>query len=145
VPPTLTGFAARAGIALAPIDVSTKEYPVNQPAKFGFAIHYVTDIQAARRFYTEILGLEPERQAPTYVQFGSFAIASDESMTDQRETELYWLVDDAERALREISMQTKVTMPLKQLPFGKVFAVQDPAGNSCYLLELAANRPSKTA
>ena len=113
-------------------------------AKFGFAIHYVTDIQAARRFYSEILGLKVERQAPTFVQFGSFAIASDDSMTGKRDTELYFLVDDAELALRELSMQTKVTMPLKQQPFGKVFGVQDPAGNTCYLLELAASRPSKT-
>lgn len=118
---------------------------MTQPPRFGFAIHYVTDIQAARRFYNETLGLKLERQAPTFVQFGSFAIASDESMTGKRETELYWLVDDAERALGELSSQTKVTMPLKQLPFGKVFGVKDPSGNTCYLLELAANRPSKTA
>jgi hypothetical protein len=50
----------------------------------------------------------------------------------------------AERALGQLSRQTKVTMPLKQLPFGKVFGVKDPSGNTCYLLELAANRPSKT-
>ena len=115
-----------------------------QKPRFGFAIHYVTDIQAAHRFYNEILGLKVERQAPTFVQFETFAIASDESMSGKRETELYWLVDDAERALREVSSQTKVTMPLKQQPFGKVFGVQDPSGNTCYLLELAANRPSKT-
>ena len=116
---------------------------MSQAPRFGFAIHYVTDIQVARRFYAETLGLKVERQAPNFVQFGSFAIASDESMTGKRETELYWLVDDAERALRELSSQTQVTMPLKKLPFGKVFGVKDPAGNACYLLELSDNRPSQ--
>jgi catechol 2,3-dioxygenase-like lactoylglutathione lyase family enzyme len=116
---------------------------VTQKPQFGFAIHYVKDIQAARRFYVEVLGLKVERQAPTFVQFASFAIASDESMSGQRETELYWLVDDAERAFRELSSQAEVSLPLKQMPFGKVFGLKDPAGNACYLIELARERPSQ--
>lgn len=111
--------------------------------RFGFALEYVTDIEAAKRFYVDVLGLEMERHHPTFVQFASFAIANDESMSGSREPELYWLVDDAEAALKELSRKAEVSMPLRQMPFGKVFAIRDPAGRSRYLLELARERPSQ--
>ncbi len=114
----------------------------NKP-KFGFVLEYVTDIEAAKRFYVEVLGLEVERYHPTYVQFSHFAIANDQSMSGTREPETYWLVDDAEAALSELSPKAEVVMPLKQMPFGKVFAVKDPAGQPLYLLEFSANRPSR--
>lgn len=116
----------------------------NQP-RFGFALEYVTDIEAARRFYVEILGLEVERYHPTFVQFDSFAIASDESMSGRGEPELYWLVDDAEAAFRDLSQKAEVSLPLKQMPFGKVFGINDPAGRPRYLVELAHDRPSRPA
>src|SRR5512143_1152532 len=94
---------------------------------FAFVLEYVTDVEAARRFYTDVLGLEVERYHPAFVQFDRFAVASDESMTGSREPELYWVVEDAEAAFRELSGKAEVTMPLKQMPFGKVFAIKDPA------------------
>jgi catechol 2,3-dioxygenase-like lactoylglutathione lyase family enzyme len=114
----------------------------NQP-HFGFALEYVPDIEAAKRFYVEVLGLEVERYHPTFVQFQHFAIASDESMGGNNEPELYWLVADAEAAFNELSQKAEVSMPLKQMPFGKVFGIKDPAGRPRYLLELAQNRPSQ--
>ncbi len=111
--------------------------------RFGFVVEYVTDIEAAKRFYVEVLGLEVERYHPTFVQFSNFAIASDESLSGTREPEIYWLVDDAEAALSALSQKTEISIPLKQMPFGKVFAVKDPAGRLCFLLELAQNRPSR--
>jgi len=111
--------------------------------RFGFAVQYVSDIAAARRFYVEVLGLAVERTHPTFIQFASFAIASDESMTGSRETELYWLVDDAAAAFRRLSTTAEVSLPLTQKPFGKVFGIKDPSGHPCYLLELARDRPSK--
>jgi predicted enzyme related to lactoylglutathione lyase len=116
---------------------------MNNKPEFGFALEYVTDIEATMRFYVDVLGLEVERYHPTFVQFGRFAIASDESMSGSREPELYWLVDNAEAALKELSQKAKVMLPLNQMPFGKVFAVKDPAGRPRYLLELAKDRPSK--
>lgn len=110
---------------------------------FGFTLEYVTDIEVAKRFYVEVLGLEVERYHATFVQFNNFAIANDESLSGKRETELYWLVDNAEAAFNELSQKAKVTFPLKQLPFGKVFAIQDPDGRSRYLIELAQERPSQ--
>ena len=114
----------------------------NKP-EFGFVLEYVTDIEAARRFYVEILGLEVERISPVFVQFDHFAIASDESMSGNRDPEVYWLVDDAEAAFKDFSKKADVVMPLKQMPFGKVFGIKDPVGQPLYLVEFAQNRPSQ--
>ncbi len=111
--------------------------------KFGFVLEYVTDIEAAKRFYTDVLGLEVERTHPTYVQFEHFAIASDESMSGARDPEVYWLIDDAEAAFKELSQTAKIILPLKQMPFGKVIGIKDPAGQPLYLLEFAQTRPSQ--
>jgi predicted enzyme related to lactoylglutathione lyase len=112
--------------------------------RFGFALEYVTDIQAVKQFYVDVVGLEVEREAPVFVQFkGHFAIASDESISGTGETELYWLVDDAEAAFGELSQRAEVSQPLKQTPFGKLFVINDPAGHPIYMVELAADRPSR--
>lgn len=116
--------------------------------RFGFALEYVSDIEAAKRFYVEVLGLEVEREAPVFVQFkdqagANYAIASDESMSGSRGLEMYWLVDDAEAAFSELSQKVEVSVPLKQMSFGKVFGINDPAGQAQYLLEFARNRPSQ--
>ncbi len=111
--------------------------------KFGFYLEYVNDIETAKAFFTDIMGLEMERYHPTFVQFKNFAIASDASMSGKREPELYWLVEDAEMAFEEFRKKAEVVMPIKQMPFGKVFAIQDPAGRPQYILEFARERPSK--
>lgn len=113
--------------------------------RFGFVVEYVKDIAAARRFYTEVLGLAVEREHPTYIQFDRFAIASDAPMGGGGEPELYWLVDDAERAFNELPPNAEVSLPLTQRPFGRVFGVRDPDGHARYILELSANRPSRPA
>jgi predicted enzyme related to lactoylglutathione lyase len=117
-------------------------------ARFVFALEYVADVGAAKRFYVDVLGLDVERDSPTFVQFKdqagrNYAIATDAPVGGRRELELYWLVDDAEAAFAELSRKAEVSLPLKQLPFGKVFGVKDPDGQPQYLLELAQNRPSR--
>ncbi len=111
--------------------------------EFGFVLEYVTDIEAAKRFYVEIIGLEVERTSPVFIQFNHFAIASDESMSGNRDPEVYWLVDDAEAAFSDFSRKVDIIMPLKQMPFGKVFGIKDPAGQPLYMIEFAQNRPSQ--
>ena len=111
--------------------------------RFGFAIVYVEDLAAAKRFYTETLGLRVQREAPAFVQFDHFALAGDERQTPGDAPELYWLVDDAEAAHRAISTKATITRPLETLPFGKVFGVRDPTGATRLFVELAAARPSR--
>jgi predicted enzyme related to lactoylglutathione lyase len=111
--------------------------------QFAFVLEYVRDIGIAKRFYTEVLGLQMERYHPTFIQFSHFAVANDESMTGNRDPELYWLVDDAEAAFAELRERADVSMPLKQMPFGKVFGIKNPDGRPCYVLELARDRPSQ--
>ena len=116
--------------------------------RFGFALEYVTDVEAVKRFYVEVLGLAVEREHPTFVQFKdqagvNYAIASDESLGGNNELELYWLVDDVEAAYRELSDKVEVSVPLRQLPYGKVFGIKDPTGQPHYLLEFARDRPSQ--
>jgi catechol 2,3-dioxygenase-like lactoylglutathione lyase family enzyme len=111
--------------------------------QFGFVVQYVKDVEAARKFYTDVLGLKEQRYHPTYVQFEHFAIAGDEPLSGKGEPEVYWLVDDAEAACGEYAERTKITIPLQQKPFGKVFAVDDPDGHPQFILELARNRPSQ--
>jgi catechol 2,3-dioxygenase-like lactoylglutathione lyase family enzyme len=113
--------------------------------RFGFVVEYVPDIEQVTRFYTEVLGLVVERQHPTFVQFDRFALASDEALNGGGEPELYWLVDDADAAYRDLSQKAEVSLPLTRKPFGMVFGVKDPAGRTRYLLELAADRPSQPA
>jgi predicted enzyme related to lactoylglutathione lyase len=112
-------------------------------AKFGFVLEYVTDIEVAKRFYVEVLGLEVERYSPTFIQFNNFAIASDESMSGNRDPEVYWLVEDAEAAFKDLAQKAEISMPLKQMPFGKVFGVKDPSGQPQYMIEFVKNRPSQ--
>ena len=110
---------------------------------FGFVIQYPRDLEASRRFYEDVLGLKVQRLAPNFVQFQSFALAGDEPLSGKRELELYWLVDDAEAAYKEVSKTAEVSAPLRELPFGKVFGVRDPDGETRFVLQLAANRPSQ--
>ncbi|MGI8552695.1 MAG: hypothetical protein ACR2PL_18190 [Dehalococcoidia bacterium] len=69
--------------------------------------------------------------------------ASDESMDGSGDPEPYWRVADAETAYSDLSQKAEVSLPLKQMPFGKVFGIKDPAGRPRYLVELAQDRPSR--
>ena len=114
-----------------------------QKPRFGFSLEYVEDLEAARRFYVEVMGLQVERANPKFVQFENFAIASDEPQGLEGEREVYWVVDDADAAHADLSKTARVTLPVKQMPFGKVFAIEGAAGKPCYLVEFARDRPSR--
>jgi predicted enzyme related to lactoylglutathione lyase len=112
-------------------------------------VEYVADVEAAKRFYVDVLGLDVEQEHPTFIQFkdeaGSrYAIASDAPL-GSGEPEVYWHVADAEAAYRALSPTAKISRPLEQMPFGKVFAVTDPAGRPQYLYEPALAQPSQSA
>jgi catechol 2,3-dioxygenase-like lactoylglutathione lyase family enzyme len=117
-------------------------------ASFGFPLEYVKDMQATKRFFVDVLGLQLDRDHPTFAQFkdahgAGYAIASDEPMDPSGATELWWVVQDADKAYAEMSAKAEVTMALKQMPFGTCFGIKDPAGQVHYLLEFAQDRPSQ--
>ena len=119
-------------------------------ARFGFPLEYVSDVERAKSFFVDVLGLEVERDHPTFVQFKAgdgarYAIASDQPMDPAAaaRTELWWVVDDAEAAFREMSSRAEVSLPPLQMPFGTCFGIKDPAGQVHYVLELAPARPSR--
>jgi hypothetical protein len=66
-------------------------------------------------------------------------------MRNTRQPEVYWVVEDAEAAFKELSQKGEISLPLKQMPFGKVFGIQDPSGQPQYLIEFAKVRPSQPA
>lgn len=110
--------------------------------QFAFIVRYVTDLEAATRFYVDVLGLTVQRSHPTFVQFENFALASDEPLAGSGEPEIYWQVEDAEGALAAMSEQGEVSLPLTEMPFGKVFGMNDQDGQPCYFIEFAMERPS---
>jgi predicted enzyme related to lactoylglutathione lyase len=119
-------------------------------ARFGFPLEYVSDVERAKSFFVDVLGLEVERDHPTFVQFKAgdgarYAIASDQPMDPAAaaRTELWWVVDDAEAAFRDMSSRAEVSLPLRQMPFGTCFGIKDPAGQVHYVLEFAPARPSR--
>jgi len=117
-------------------------------ARFGFPLEYTKDIQATKRFFTDVLGLQLDRDHPTFVQFkdaggAAYAIASDAPMDKGDVPELWWTVDNAERACAEMAQKAELAMPLRDMPFGKCFGIKDPTGQVHYLLEFAAQRPSQ--
>ena len=119
-------------------------------ANFAFTLEYVSDVEGTKRFLVDVLGLEVEREAPEFVQFKAaangtnFAIASDARMDpDVHGLEVWWLVDDADAAFKEMSSQAEVSMQPRQKPFGSVFGIKDPSGQVHYMVELPRNRPSK--
>jgi len=114
----------------------------SQP-RFGFVVTYVDHLEEAKRFYVETLGLGVEREAPNFVQFEHFALATDASMDGRRQPELYWLVPDAQAAFEDLQTRAPISKALEELPFGKVFGVRDPMGQPRYFLELSSSRPSR--
>lgn len=120
---------------------------MNGKLTFGFVVEYVQDMERAKRFYRDVLGLAVEREHPEFVQFATFALAADQAMDGKKETrqEVFWLVDDIAAAYARLLEGADVCLPIKQFPFGKVFGLTDPEGLPRYILELAGARPSRVA
>jgi catechol 2,3-dioxygenase-like lactoylglutathione lyase family enzyme len=118
--------------------------------RFGMVVEYVDDVASARSFYVDVLGLRVDRDGPEFIQFAdpagvNLAIASDGSLSGTREPEIYWVVEDAAAALQGLPTTAEISYPLTRQPFGTVFGVRDPAGQTQYFLEFARERPSVAA
>ena len=111
----------------------------------NFVLLHVTDIEQATAFYTEKFGLAIEDQMPGFVQFkqpmgqgATLALSSEGDGSPVQNVELWWFVDDADAAYADlVAKDVTVAQPLKDEPFGRTFAIKDPAGNTMYIMKLA--------
>ena len=114
-----------------------------------FVVRHVADVDAARAFYTEKMGFEVEAEQPGFVQFKApdgapFAVSlasadpvAAELPSGQSESlELWWYVDDADAAYAELQAKgVETVFSPKDMPFGRAFAIKDPAGAYSFILQ----------
>ncbi len=111
----------------------------------NFVMAHVPSIAEVLPFYTEKLGFEIEDQMPGFVQFkqpngqgATYALSEEGQVKLDTSLELWWFVDDAEATQAHLrSLDIPIVQPLTDEPFGRTLAIQDPAGNKLYLLQLA--------
>ena len=106
-----------------------------------FVMMHVPDVTAARDFYRDKLGFAVETENPGFVQFrqpeagAAFALGQ-EGHGDP--IELWWYVDDADATSRELTARgVEIVEPPHDMPFGRVFSIKEPAGNTLYILQLS--------
>ncbi|MEU6786410.1 VOC family protein [Nonomuraea angiospora] len=110
----------------------------------GFATisFYAADLEAAKAWYTELLGIEPYYQVPGYIEFRVGDHQNELGIIDARYAPAgatdgpagsitYWHVDDLEAALdRLVALGAKEHQAIRQHGEGFVTAsVIDPFGN----------------
>src|SRR5579859_681351 len=117
---------------------------MNMLLGLNFVMLHVPDVEKARAFYTEKLGLEVEDQAPDFVQFkqpmgngASFALGKGEDAAILQGAELWWYVDDADKTYAGLAAQgVEVVSKPTDEPFGRTLAIKDPAGHTIHMLQL---------
>ena len=113
--------------------------------ELNFVLLHVSDVEKAIPFYTEKLGLVIEDRLPGFVQFKQpqatgaiLALSQEDDDTPSENIELWWLVDDPDATLADLAAKdVHIAQPLKDEPFGRTFAIQDPFGNKMYMMKLA--------
>ena len=112
-----------------------------QNGNLDFVVLNVPDLAAARAFYTEQFGLAVDTESPAFIQFrraagAVFALQPATNATSYTGLELWWNVENADQAHDELAARgVPIAEPLRDLPFGRVFAVSDPAGNILRFLQ----------
>lgn len=109
----------------------------------NFVMLHVRDFEEARAFYTEKLGLAVVDEQPQFVQFAqpggqgaSFAMGVSAEAQPFGDPELWWYVDDADVAHAAlVAKGVEIAAPPVDMPFGRTFAIKDPAGNTLYIMQ----------
>jgi predicted enzyme related to lactoylglutathione lyase len=108
-----------------------------------FIIVHTRDIAGAQQFYTDTLGYTVEVGSPDFVQFKStdgptLALSTEEG---GESVELWWFVEDADETHETMrSKGVNIVSAPRDEPFGRAFAIKDPAGNTLNLLQLPAGQ-----
>jgi len=105
--------------------------------------YVVNDLERAKAWYADVLGVKPYFDQPFYVGFnvGGFELGLQPAEGARKPGEggstAYWGVPDAERALSQLLTQgAKVSQPLQDVGDGiLVAAVHDPFGNELGIIE----------
>src|SRR6266705_1241579 len=104
---------------------------------------HVPDIEQARAFYTEKLGVVVEGQQPGFVQVKQhagmgaiFALQEQAGVSPRQGVELWWMVDNADATYATlVSNGVKTVSQPADEPFGRAFTLKDPAGNSINMFQ----------
>jgi predicted enzyme related to lactoylglutathione lyase len=106
------------------------------------ALYHVSDIDAAKRWYTEVLGKGPYFDEPFYVGFnvGGFELGLDpdlEGVEYGSSHAAYWGVENIEQCLEKlIALGAKPQRELQDVGGGvKIASVVDPFGNVLGIIE----------
>jgi predicted enzyme related to lactoylglutathione lyase len=106
------------------------------------ALYHVRDLDAAKRWYSEVLGKAPYFDEPFYVGFnvGGFELGLDPDLTGVEfgsSHAAYWGVDDIEQCYRRlIALGAKPQRELQDVGGGiRIGSVIDPFGNVLGLIE----------
>jgi len=105
-------------------------------------VYKVTDLAAATRFYTNVLGIAPYFEEPFYAGFnvGGFELGLDpdvDGVTTGNCVVAYWGVADATAAYKRLlALGAKAVEAVKEVGGGiKVGIVEDPFGNCFGVIE----------
>jgi predicted enzyme related to lactoylglutathione lyase len=107
------------------------------------ALYRVSDLEKAKAWYSEVLGIEPYFDQPFYVGFnvGGYELGLDPDLTDGAPgpggTVIYWGVEDADAAFaRLLALGAKEHRGVQEVGEGiRVATVADPFGNLFGIIE----------
>lgn len=112
----------------------------------AFVTLFLDDIERARAFYRDVIGLPLSHSSSEWMQFGTNGVllvlqpktaSRRDSHADSNLSHMGLQVDDVESEYRRLSArQVKFTSPPMDTQFGKHATFVDPEGNEIDLLEL---------
>jgi predicted enzyme related to lactoylglutathione lyase len=102
-------------------------------------IYPAPDLEPLKRWYADLLGIEPYFDQPFYVGFnvGGYELALDPDGTTDTGPRTYWGVPDADQALqRLLEAGAVIDDPVRDVGDGiRVAAVRDPSGSIIGIIE----------
>lgn len=104
--------------------------------QLGFIFLEVNDLQAARRFYVETLGMEIEDESPAFLQLArpggagaTLGIGIGETSHALPEV-VWWVVEDTDAVHAAlVARGVRIVSEPADRPFGRICSFADPAGN----------------